>query len=280
MGSGPERKARRARGFGVEMNLYRTTDTSASIHKAHAQFTHVMLNRAYALHSPALFDSRKILDLPLYETASWLPETGQLTGWRENGGVLVVRDANVFFPCDAALLVECPIKPPAIEEAIGELVIPDPGSWVTHDDYIDLRFPVPDVLRALWTVCAGKEMTTKELAEAVDMPVTQVTKLKSRLEPDELWYIHKRLAPEREEMIPAWDWLQGGAVRRAEITKAGFRPMVEEMARFGYVGVKKIYRYAQREPNWRTFRKEREAALKNLAAVRLLVESLPDYLET
>jgi hypothetical protein len=52
------------------------------------------------------------------------------------------------------------------------------------------------------------------------------------------------------------------------------------MARFGYIGLKKIQRYPDTEPDWKVLKKKRETALSDLAAVRSLVESLPDHLST
>jgi hypothetical protein len=265
------------------VNLYRTTDIAASVHKAHAQFTHVVLNRAYTLHNPVFFNSKEIIDLPLYEFADWIPATmGQLEKWRTNGGVLVDRNTIPVLECDALVLVECPISQRRIDaiKARECVVIPDPVAWSTHDDYIDLKFPMPDLLREVWRIAAGKEMTNVQLAAELDVPVRQIHYLKLPLKPTEFWYIQKRLVPERDEFVQAWDWLPEGRVARSEISKAGYRAVVEEMARFGYIGLQKMNHYPQQEPNWRQLRKAREAALKDLAAVRLLVESLPDHLQT
>src|SRR5260370_39772704 len=74
------------------MKLFATDDISASVHKAHADFTHVVLNRGYTLIKPVYFKTVLLNDLPAYQYASWLPTDSKLTGWRDNGGAL--REQN------------------------------------------------------------------------------------------------------------------------------------------------------------------------------------------
>lgn len=262
------------------MTLYSTTDISASVHKAYEQFTRVVLNRKYSLHAPALFKSDKISDLPILLSASWIPETKtQVEQWESQGGVLIEQDRYDQRGCDVLVLVECPYSMVQLEHAARQYaVIPNPGAWTTHDDFIDLKFPIPDLLREIWTVCAGKAMTNIELAEAVGMPVAQIGFLKNALKPKEHWYIQKRLAPEDPLLLPAWDWLVSGCIPRNEVTKAGFRPQIESMGHSGHIDMKRMFHYPADEPDWRKKRKEREAALKDLSDVRQLVESLPDHL--
>lgn len=262
------------------MTLYSTTDISASVHKAHAQFTHVILNRKYSLHAPALFKSDKILDLPLFQSASWIPATEmQESNWYKQGGVLIEQDPYYQRECDVLIRVECPYSMAKLEHAARQYaVIPNPGSWTTHDDFIDLKFPIPDLLREIWMKCAGQAATNIDLADAVGMPVAQIGFLKNALKPKEHWYIQKRLAPEDPLLLPAWDWLVSGCLPRNEVTKAGFRPQIESMGHSGHIDMKRMFHYPADEPDWRKKRKEREAALKDLSDVRQLVESLPDHL--
>jgi hypothetical protein len=103
--------------------------------------------------------------------------------------------------------------------------------------------------------------------------------MKTALKPVEHWHIKKRLAPEREEFIPVWDWLESKEYPRKEITKAGYRNWIEEMARFGYIQLKKVQHYPVETPDWRKLEQGREDALRDMASVRLLVESLPDHPE-
>lgn len=266
------------------MKLYSTTDVAASVRRAHEQFTHVVLNRSYTTIKPVFFMSKGIADLPLYQYASWLPETaGQLERWKEKSGVLIVQDTHIGIPSDITVMVECPYDPARIASVMAEVseygVIPHPMSWRTHEECIDLRYPPSDLLRAIWRVCGGKQMTNSELSQETGLPVAQLQYVKNSLKPVEHWYIQKRLAPERDEFVEAWDWLKGGAIPKKEVTKAGYKSQVEEMARFGYIGLKKIQHYPSDEPDWSGLDQEREKALSDLAAVRSLVSSLPDHLQ-
>lgn len=265
------------------MKLFTTTDIAASVHKAHEQFTHVVLNRGYTTIKPVFFMSKTIVDLPLHQWASWMPETASsLARWQQNGGVLIVQDTHLGQAADATVMVECPYDMDRINRVNKDNaqygVIPHPMAWRTHEECVDLRHPPADLLDAIWRVCSGKEMTNAELAADTGLPVLQLQYLKNSLKPTELWYIQKRLAPERDEFIPAWDWLEGGPVPKRAITEAGFKAQIEEMARFGYIGLKKIHQYPSDEPNWKVLKKKREIALSDLAEVRSLVDSLPDHL--
>lgn len=266
------------------MKLYSTTDVSASVRRAHEQFTHVVLNRGYTTIKPVFFMSKTIEDLPLYQHASWLPDTeAQKARWLNQGGVLIAQDTHDGHPGDVTVMVECPYDPDRIDRVMKDTVaygvIPHPMSWRTHEECVDLRNPEVDLLDAIWRVCGGKQMTNSELSQDTGMPVAQLQYVKNSLKPVEHWYIQKRLAPERDEFVEAWDWLQSGAIPRSEVTKAGYKDQVEEMARFGYIGLKKLQHYPSEEPDWEFLRKKRETALNDLASVRSLVESLPSHLE-
>lgn len=266
------------------MKLFTTTGVSASVHRAHEEFTHVVLNRSYTLHRPVFFDSSPLLDLPLYQYASWLPAASQKAKWQDKGGVLIDQDPDTAWECDVTLFVECPLRLARIDKVTAATreyaVIPNPVSWTVYDEYIDLHTPTTEHLREIWQVCGGQRMTNGEVSRESGWPIQQVMYMKACLNPKEHWYIQKRLAPERDEMMAAWDWLESGCVPRAAVTNAGHRAIVEEMAKFGYISLKKLQHYPSEEPNWRQLRKAREQALKDLAAVRSLVESLPDHLQT
>jgi hypothetical protein len=267
------------------MKLFTTTDVAASVRRAHEQFTHVVLNRGYTTIKPVFFMSKTIVDLPLYQYASWMPETeNQRLQWGGKGGILIAQDTHLGVPADVTVMVECPydtdrLNRVHVENAVYG-VIPHPKTWRTHEECVDLRYPPVDLLEAIWRVCGGKQMTNSELAQETGLPVHHVQYLKNSLKPDEFWYVQKRLAPERDEFVPAWDWLEGGAVPKRAVTEAGHKAQVEEMARFGYIGLKKMQHYPAAEPDWKVLKKKRETALSDLAAVRLLVESLPDHLST
>ena len=267
------------------MKLFTTTDVAASVRRAHEDFTHVVLNRGYTTIKPVFFMSKTIADLPLYQYASWLPETaGQLQRWNGGEGVLIAQDTHLGIPADVTVMVECPYDTDRIERVHSDNreygVTPHPMAWRTHEECVDLRNPETDLLQAIWRVCGGKEMTNSELAQETGLPILQLQYLKNSLRPEEFWYIQKRLAPERDEFVPAWDWLEGGAVTKKAVREAGFKAAVEEMARFGYIGLKKIQHYPATEPDWKVLKRKRETALSDLAAVRTLVESLPDHLAT
>lgn len=265
------------------MKLYSTTDIEASIRKACAEFTHVVLNRAYTLIRPAFFNTGKIADLNLYQFASWIPATaGQLDRWGANGGLLIEQDTTpyaLYAETDVTVMVECPYSLKRIElchqrnKAYG--VIPNPMSWKTHEDAIDMTFPTVETLQALWRICGHQKMTNADLAAASGIPVTIVQYLKGSLKPQEHWYMKKKLAPERDEFVEAWDWIQSGAILRREVP---YRAQIEEMARFGYIDLKKVFHYPNEEPDWRKLEKKRDDKLSDLAAIRSLVEALPDHL--
>ncbi len=268
------------------MKLFATDDISASVHKAHADFTHVVLNRGYTLIKPVYFKTVLLNDLPAYQYASWLPTDSQLTGWRDNGGVLVEQDTHpkwVIRAPDVTVTVECPYTMDRIEKCNQRNaeygVLPRPVSWSTHEECIDLRFPVEDLLRDIWKAAAGQQMTNAELARETGIAVQHLQYMKNALCPRETWAVHKRLAPERDEFVEAYDWLEDGELPKGEITVSGYKSQIEEMARFGYITLKKMQKYAREEPDWRKMEKKREDALNDLAAVRLLVESLPNHLE-
>lgn len=265
------------------MKLFTTTDVSASVHRAHEQFTHIVLNRLYKLHRPTFFNSAQLIDLPLCQYAPWLPTKPQVAKWEKEGGVLIDQYGYEPRPCDVTVFVECPMTKLHLDRVTMQTteyaVIPNPVSWMVYDEYVDLHKPVTEHLQEIWSACGGRNMTNGELSRESGWPLSQLIYMKAVFQPKEHWYIDKRLAPEREEFIPAWDWLQAGCVPRSEVTKSGFKPQIEEMARFGYIKLKKLQHYPSETPNWRKLAKEREQALKDLAEVRSLVESLPVHPE-
>lgn len=269
------------------MKLYSTTDVCASVRKAHGQFTHVVVNRATNLSRPVPMNTRPLIDLPIYQYASWIPQSElQLKRWWDGGGVLIGQDSHLTLPDgpDVTVLAECPYNLFRLETTnqfnreYG--VIPNPHSWTAHDETVDLRHPPVPFLQEIWFHCGGRQMSASELSQASGWPVSQVQLMKNVFKPEEWWYIQKRLKPEMSELVPAWDWLEGGAVPKREVTKSGYRAAVEELGRFGYVNIKKLHHYPETTPNWRQLQKDREAALKSLASVRLLVESLDDHLSS
>jgi hypothetical protein len=267
------------------VKLFTTTDIAGSVRKAYEEFTHVALNRGYTIIKPVFFNTGTLDGLPTLQYASWIPASGsQLTRWKNLGGVLIEQDTHPAgdYKPDVTVMVECPydmIRLKACNERNGSYgVVPHPGAWRTHEECVDLRFPSADALREIWTVAGGQAFTNNELASETNIPVSRLQYLKNSLHPKEMWYVQKRLAPEREEFMQAWDWLEGGTVTKIAVREAGFKAQVEEMARFGYINLKKMQHYPQEEPDWKTIDRQRERALTSLASVRSLVDSLDDHL--
>lgn len=268
------------------MKLYATDDVTKSVHVAYKQFTHVLLNRGYTLIRPVFFKSSALDDLPMFQYASWISAShGQVTRWKEQGGVLIEQDTHPVLELnpDVTVMVECPYSMERLKRCNNNNaeygVVPRPASWKTHEECIDLRQPIADVLQDMWVCCGGRQMTEAELADLSGFPVQHVRYMKNALKPVEHWHIQKRLAPERDEFVPAWDWLTESSYPRSEITKSGFKNFIEEMARFGYINLKRIHHYPTETPDWRKLEKKREEALSDLASVRLLVESLEAHPE-
>lgn len=269
------------------MKLYSTLDIEASVRKAYEQFTHVVLNRAYMLHRPVYFDTTPISDMALLQYAGWIPVSqSQVKRWKNLGGVLIEQDAYPpeFFPTDVTVMIEAPYSADRIKACHGRNreygVIPNPVSWKTHEECIDLRFPTAEVLRHIWSKARGQPFTLSELATETSIPTSLLMYIKNALNPQEHWYIQKRLAPERDEFMLAWDWLESGTIPKQAISESGYKGQIEEMARFGYINLKKYNHYPEQEPDWNLVEHKRQKALTDLSFVRSLVESLPDHLET
>lgn len=265
------------------MKLYRTTDITASVRKAYEEFTHVVLNRAYTILKPVYYNTGLLGDFPVMQYASWIPASeSQLKRWKNLGGVLIEQDWAGGYPRDVTVMVEAPLTPIRMRRcnwrnsAYG--VIASPVSWRTHEECLDLLRPEPDVMRGIWRVAAGQQMTNSELASETGIPVARLMYLKNALRPEEIWCIQKRLAPERDEFVEAYDWLEGGSIPRRAVIASGFKAQIEEMARFGYISLKRINCYAEKEPDWAMMKHKREWALSELAYVRSQVESFPDHL--
>jgi hypothetical protein len=269
------------------VKLYSTTDIAASVKKAYEQFTHVVLNRGYTILKPVYFKTATLDGLPVLQYASWIEASKpQLNRWKNLGGILIEQDthpADDFPKADVTVMVEAPYDMDRLKRCNWRNneygVIPNPVSWSTHEECIDLRFPTVEALRAIWTVAAGKPYTNTELSFETNIPISQLQYIKNSLKPVEHWYIAKRLAPEREEMMPAWDWLEAGTVPKWKIIESGHKSMIEELGKFGYINLRKYQHYPEEEPDWAVVDRKRQRALTDLAAVRSLVESLPDHLE-
>jgi hypothetical protein len=269
------------------MNLFATTDITASVRKALDSFTHVSLARSYYNAHPVFYATGSLIDLPLFQYSKDVPAThSQLTRWEALGGVLIEAGRAVpehDMRPDVTVMIDCPLSMFHIEKFhmrnMEYGVIPRPGSWKTADDTVEMLHPQVDVLLDIWPICRGQSMTVAELSRECGIPAPVLAYVKNAFKPQERWNVHKRLAPERDEMVPAWDWVDSKEYAKKEIVESGFTRMLEEMARFGYIQLKKYFVYPTDDPDWRDLDRRREAALTDLAAVRSLVESLPDHLE-
>lgn len=269
------------------MKLYATTDTAASIRAAHDAFTHVLVNRGYTTIKPTYFRSRKIADLPVYLWAHWeSASASQLTRWQQHGGVLIDRDtlSDRAGPADVLVFVECPLTLNRIERSMLHIteygVIPRPHTWRVHEQAIDLRTPEQSRLRLLWDICGGQRLTDDELAEHSGLPKQIVQYQRCSFNDVEEWEIRPRIAPEYAGLSLAWEWVGKGRVEpKKAVREAGHKAAIKEMARLGHVSLKKHHRYALDAPDWEKLEAKRQQALADLAAVRSLVESLPDHLQ-
>ncbi|QVN18777.1 hypothetical protein [Burkholderia pyrrocinia] len=269
------------------MQLYSTTDTAASIRKAFAGFTHVLVNRGYTTIKPVFFKSASIADLPVYVWAWWdRASDGQLARWRDNGGVLLDRYtySDRAGPADVLVFVECPMTMSRLTRSYANTseytVIPVPHTWRVHEECIDLRTPRTDDLRAIWTACRGQRLTDEQIESKTGIPRQRVTYMRKSLKPVEEWEMRPRLAPDALGLRPAWDWLGNGRTElKKVIREGGHKAAIKEMARLGHISLTKWQVYRSNDPDWDLLKRKRDAAIADLAEVRSLVESLPDHLQ-
>jgi hypothetical protein len=269
------------------MKLFATSDIASSIRAAHAAYTHVLVNRGYTTIKPVYFRSVLIADLPVYQWAYWNQATaGQLKRWRESGGVLLDQYtySDQAGAADVLVFVECPMTMDRLARSWQHIteytVVPRPHTWTVHEQCIELRTPTSDRLRMLWDVCKGARLTDAQLADAVDLPTQHVMYMRAALKPVEEWQIKRRLEPEFSAFSDAWEWL--GSVRNAskkEVRESGHKAAIKEMARLGHISLEKVQCYGDQDPDWAALDKRRDLAIADLAAVRSLVESLPDHLQ-
>lgn len=270
------------------MKLYATTDVAESIRRAHEAFTHVILNRGYTTIKPVYFRSSKIADLPVYLWAHWEPASAsQLTRWQQGGGVLIDRNtlSDQVGPADVVVFVECPLTIDRVERSMRHIaeygVIPRPHTWRVHEQAVDLRAPEQSRLRLLWDICGGQRMADDELAERSGVPKHIVQYQRCSFNHVEEWEIRPRIAPEDSSgLMPAWEWVgKGRSEPKKAVREAGHKAAIKELARRGHVSLRKVHQYACEAPDWDRLEATRQQALADLAAVRSLVESLPDHLQ-
>jgi hypothetical protein len=269
------------------MKMYATRNVAASIRKAHKAFTHVLVNRGYTTIKPVYFKSKAIADLPIYVWASWdKSSAGQLTRWRERGGILLDRYtiSDQAGAADVLVFVECPLAMDRVRKSYVNTseytVLPVPHTWRIHEECIDLRTPSVEALREMWEVCRDARLTDAELEERTGIPIQKAMYMRASFHPQEEWEMRPRLAPEALGLIPAWEWIgKGRTESRRTVRQEGHRPAIKEMARLGHISLTKWHIYPDQEPNWDVLERKRVQAIADLAEVRSLVESLPDHLQ-
>ncbi|CAE6826789.1 hypothetical protein [Paraburkholderia aspalathi] len=269
--------------------LYATGDIVASIHKANGSFTHVAANVSHASIKPVHFRADNLSVDPVFSYANWVPASfAQLERWRAAGGVLLDRNAMPDLigagAADVLLLIEAPFTLERIKRAVHaareHVVLARPHTWRIHEEAVDLQAPSVETLQKIWKQCRGQRMTDLELAKATGIPTSRLQYMRARFKPVSEWDIKPRLAPENPAYLPAWEWIGNGRSSvRKELRLSGHQAAVKEMARLGHIALEKLHRYPSAEPRWDVLERRRAETLAELAAVRALIESIPDYLE-
>lgn len=287
--------------------FFATSSTTAALRQAHAEYTHVVLNRRYQLPRPVFFKSGTIIDLPIFMYAPWDAGTfGSRDTWREKGGILIDRggQGEGLGAHDAQVFVECPFSRDVLNSVTydtrSRAWIPKPVTWSGHEEAITLRIPSEDTLRQLRAAlhevpdraqmaaisCYPDSllvMTDSELVAAAGIPVKDAPYLRGSLRPDEVWQVRLRLPPEHAGLLAAWEAIKalpciGGSyffTRIGEKNGQGWRRSLREMARMGYITALKAYVYPIEEPDYAKLERKRAKALKNFRAFQEYVESLP-----
>lgn len=272
--------------------LFVTRDAIASIRKAHDAFTHVRVDRSYASLRPAFFHSDRLHVEPIYVYAPWEPASStQLARWRAGGGVLIDRSSvpDSAGQSDVTILLETPFSLARITRAAAvardQLVIVLPHVWHVHESAIDARTPSVEALRQIWAHCRGRRVTDQELAEATGIPRSRLQYMRAGLKPAKEWEMKPLLAPDAPGLADAWKWINVGdgaglSATRKDVRLSGHQPAVKQLARLGHIKLTQFFCYGTAEPNWALLEHKRAEAIAGLAAVRSLVDSLPDHLAT
>lgn len=268
--------------------LFVTRDAIASIRKAHETFTHVRVDRSYASLRPSFFRSEKLGVEPLYVFAPWEPVSlAQLERWRSGGGVLIDRSSvpDKAGQSDVAILLEAPFSLTRITRTAAvtheQVVIVLPHVWQVHEEAIDARTPSTEALQEIWKCCRGQRMTDLELSEATGIPRSRLQYMRAGLKPTKEWEMKAQLAPDAPGLMEAWKWINavhgaGCSATRKDVRLAGHQAAVKQLARLGHIKLTQFFCYGTAEPNWAKLARKRGEALEGLAAVRALVESLPE----
>jgi len=287
--------------------IFSTTDISASVHKAHKTYTHVLVNRSYTTIKPVFFKSELIADLPVHFYAPWDRGTiGSRNKWQKNGGVLVDQGtiSKDTGERDALIFVECPLSVDRLNKSFDgtekQVIIFMPPSWNTHEWAADKWNPSADTVRQTRAflrevpdrakVAAVTKypdslfiMTDSELATAAGIPLPQIVFARRVLKPKEVWSIRAHLEPTEPVLKEAWDAIMAhelvdGArlVTRLELSGAWKRP-VKMMAKEGYISATKLQVFPTTEPDYDRLQENHDKAIADLEEMKELMKGLPNH---
>lgn len=282
------------------MKVFSTADLEASIRKAHADFTHVILDRTYSSLRPVFFRTGNLVDLPIHMWADWLGQDQQMRNWQKQGGVLICQGSQpqAAGPNDVMLFVEVPFTMASLKQctsATVEYAVLPHVNWRTYEQALNVYFPPEEqayaLQKALWKfgssdhpaldllgLTCGYVCMDLELGDAVGLPHTQVQYMLRAFKPRTVYQIGKRLAPENAALREVYDKAEG--IMRKEALTLQERKALKEMDRLGHLRLTKYRVFPNRLLNMKRHLKKREQAFRDLAEVRSLVESAPDHLQT
>lgn len=285
-----------------------TTDVTASVRKAHAAYTHVLLNRTYSIINPVTYDSGKIADLPVRLHASWNRETfASKNNWVSAGGVLIDTggQSSKVGRRDALIFVETPLSVKDFKNQIDgteqEIVIYRPPSWATHEWALNIRYPSanhilnlrahlkPDKKReAIGNVTrhAGSllVLTDAEMVKASNITAQELLFTRKSLKSKEVWAVKLRIKPADAAWWPIWNELEtlnaiDGVRLFISLTPEGWRKHLKQMARFGNISITRYHVYPEKLEWPEVLDRKRKQALEGWAAMKQYAEGLPDYFQ-
>ena len=291
------------------VKLFTTPDVAESVHKLYESYTHVILNRSYALITPVFFKSETLNDLPIFIYAPWTKATiASRDKWLEKGGVLMDRGTHSgpTGQRDAVVLVETPVSEEELNKHLDgtekEVVMLKPASWGTHDRAIATRFPHPDKIResrkyfvekpdraAIGSVTyhVGSKFvyTDAEMAILINEPVHRLPFLRRWLKSKEVWVVKCRLPPTEPAQIPVYEEMKSlptvkGVCMFTSLISYAWRRPVKDMARAGNISVTRYHVYPVEEPRYYLIERAYDKAHSGLAAMKELVEGLPCHLSS
>lgn len=292
--------------------LYQTQDTIASVRRAFAEYTHVVVNRSYHILKPAMLRTGQLVDLPVYVFLPWQNGSdAQLAKWKAEGGILLDAsyDGHQIGPRDVTVIAEAPTnmaRLKAIQDCTAEYVVVNrPVSWRTHEDAVRLHAPpmedtlalreavkrAPPDPQAARIAAASRYPTSPyvcadvEAAKALGRPEQDVRTMRKSLNCQEIWCVQPRTAPDYAAPAVAWAQIMAlpdaGGGERIFATLEGlhsWRRVLKEMGRRGYIGLRRYYVYAPFEPPYKRIEATYQSAQADFKAVRELVESTPQHL--